>query len=219
LQTLLGAWRGSTQRDVGDFKGLDEPEWVWDLQSDRQRPALVMTSEDGVYFRELRIAAGREPGQFEMSATGRDGDVRRFDGQFTEPVEEFQPTGAKVHRKFKLQFDERSPAGNRPPWRVVLNQQHNDRFLLELEKLQPSGAFRFDTVAHQRAGTTIAAEDSEYGERKCIISGGLGTIAVSYQGRSYWVCCTGCRAAFEEDPETWLKEAADRAARESSAAP
>lgn len=48
--------------------------------------------------------------------------------------------------------------------------------------------------------------DEDYGEKECIISGGLGTIQVSYQGKSYWVCCTGCKAAFEEDPESWIAE-------------
>lgn len=37
-----------------------------------------------------------------------------------------------------------------------------------------------------------------------MISQGLGTTQVSYKGKSYWVCCSGCKAAFEEDPEKWI---------------
>ena len=33
---------------------------------------------------------------------------------------------------------------------------------------------------------------------------------VSYKGRDYWVCCSGCKAAFEEDPEKWIARAAER---------
>ncbi|MCA9081882.1 MAG: hypothetical protein KDA58_15080, partial [Planctomycetaceae bacterium] len=65
---------------------------------------------------------------------------------------------------------------------------------------------RFDTVATQREGTSFAKSDDDYGEKTCVISGGLGTMQVSHKGKSYWVCCTGCKAAFEEDPETWIAE-------------
>jgi YHS domain-containing protein len=27
---------------------------------------------------------------------------------------------------------------------------------------------------------------------------------VSYQGKSYPVCCSGCAAAFNDDPERWI---------------
>ena len=53
--------------------------------------------------------------------------------------------------------------------------------------------------------------DAGYADKTCIISEGLGTMEVTYKGRSYWVCCTGCKAAFEEDPETWIVRAAKKA--------
>ena len=68
---------------------------------------------------------------------------------------------------------------------------------------------RFDTVAHQRQGTSFALDDTDYGEQACIITGGLGTSTVTYKGKTYWVCCSGCRAAFEEDPEKWIAAAAE----------
>ena len=40
----------------------------------------------------------------------------------------------------------------------------------------------------------------------CIVTGGLGTTAVSYKGATYYVCCSGCREAFLEDPEKFIKE-------------
>ena len=89
---------------------------------------------------------------------------------------------------------------------AIFNQQRNDRYLMELYKKRGANFARFETVATQREGTSFALSDDDYGERKCVISGGLGTIQVSYQGKSYWVCCTGCQAAFDEDPATWIAE-------------
>jgi len=36
--------------------------------------------------------------------------------------------------------------------------------------------------------------------------GGLGTIEVTHAGKSYYVCCTGCRDYFNENPEKFLKK-------------
>jgi YHS domain-containing protein len=41
---------------------------------------------------------------------------------------------------------------------------------------------------------------------ECIVTGGAASIAVSYQGKTYYVCCTGCRDAFNESPEKFLKK-------------
>jgi YHS domain-containing protein len=44
----------------------------------------------------------------------------------------------------------------------------------------------------------------------CIVTEGRGTIQVSYKHKTYWVCCSGCRDLFNDDPESVLAEAAAR---------
>jgi YHS domain-containing protein len=34
-----------------------------------------------------------------------------------------------------------------------------------------------------------------------VVTGGAGTIPVTHKGKTYYVCCTGCRDAFNDDPE------------------
>ena len=46
--------------------------------------------------------------------------------------------------------------------------------------------------------------------RTVVVTGGLGTIEVSYDGKSYYVCCTGCRDYFNENPKQVLKEYTER---------
>ncbi len=38
-----------------------------------------------------------------------------------------------------------------------------------------------------------------------MVTGGAATIAVSYGGQTYYVCCTGCRDAFTAAPEKFVK--------------
>ncbi len=198
-QSLLGKWRGITRKEVSDFKGIEAPEWVWDLRTDRAKPSLVMESPTGVYYRKLRMTGTGNPDQFTLVATDAEGRERVLQGSVVEPLEQFQEGGTTVQHKFKLQFEEQGDARDR--WQLTLAQQNNDRYLVELSRVRPAGIQRIDTIGHQRDGTSVAKSDTDYGEKKCIISGGLGTIAVSYKGKTYWVCCTGCQAAFNDDPK------------------
>lgn len=206
LQIMLGTWRGITYSKKDNFNQIDAPSWVWDFQSDREHPALVMTSAEGPYFRAARLSFSTESRRFLLTTTDPDGAERRFEGTFTQAPEQVQGEDKTLQQTFSLELTEVEPAQARDQWRVVFNQQENNRYLLELYRKRGASFARFDTVATQREGTSFALNDSDYGERKCVISGGLGTIQVSWQGKSYWVCCTGCQAAFNEDPATWIAE-------------
>ena len=41
---------------------------------------------------------------------------------------------------------------------------------------------------------------------ECIVTGGAGTIAVSAMGRSFFVCCSGCRDEFNANPKKPIDE-------------
>lgn len=41
---------------------------------------------------------------------------------------------------------------------------------------------------------------------KCVVTGGLGTSQVAYQGKTYYVCCSGCAQAFQKNPEKFVRE-------------
>ena len=45
-----------------------------------------------------------------------------------------------------------------------------------------------------------------------MVTGGEGTIAVTHDGKTYYVCCTGCRDYFNENPAEVLAEYRERKA-------
>jgi len=213
LQVLLGKWRGTTRREYEGFKAVDSHEWVWDLQTDPTLPALRVRSDKSPYIRDARLSWDVAARQFILRMTDASGVTRTLTGQFTDPVHEEVGSDDKLHRVFRLQFTESSPPsdGGGEFWQVAISQQENNRYLLELDKRRGRADFRrYDTVSTQREGTSFALSDTDYGEKTCIISEGLGTTEIVYKGRSYWVCCSGCKAAFEEDPEKWIALAAER---------
>lgn len=218
MQVLLGQWRGTTRREYENFKAVDSHEWVWDLRTQPDSPALVVASDKSPYLRSARVSWSPVEQQFVMTAKDADGTERTFHGTFTDPPHEIVGSDDKLHRVYRLEFNQdeaTQPAGGEL-WQLAFVQQENNRYLLEVGRRRGTAPFsRFDTVSTQREGTSFAISDSGYAEKTCIISEGLGTMEVTWKGRSYWVCCTGCKAAFEDDPETWIARAAEKAKAES----
>ncbi|HEX8204174.1 MAG TPA: tetratricopeptide repeat protein, partial [Isosphaeraceae bacterium] len=46
---------------------------------------------------------------------------------------------------------------------------------------------------------------------RCIVTGGAATLSISFEGKSYPLCCTGCRDEFQENPAKYVQKALSRA--------
>ncbi|HEX6984956.1 MAG TPA: hypothetical protein VF170_06245 [Planctomycetaceae bacterium] len=203
LQVVVGRWRGNTFRE----NVVHEATWAWDHRTDPRRPALVMAAAKNPFFREARLTFDPESETYVLLLTDRAGGTRRLEGAFSEPPADVPgDDGRALQRTYELALEQVEPKTGEQ-WRVVFDQQENNRFLVELAKRRGRAPFRrFDTVSGQREGTSFALTDEGYGEKTCVISGGLGTTAVTHAGRTYYVCCSGCEAAFKDDPEKWIAE-------------
>ena len=67
-------------------------------------------------------------------------------------------------------------------------------------------------IRMSRNDPAMASSGGPSGKPKCIITGGEGTLTVSYQGKTYPVCCTGCRDEFLAEPEKYVAKLAKKAA-------
>ncbi|WP_422931603.1 YHS domain-containing protein [Singulisphaera sp. PoT] len=88
------------------------------------------------------------------------------------------------------------------------------RYTLEFDHQEP-GAPQFKRVIEvglTKEGESFAAGGSSSDLPKCILTGGAATMTVSYQGKSYPICCSGCRDEFNDNPEKYAKKAAEMAA-------
>ncbi|MFZ9091846.1 MAG: hypothetical protein ACO3FE_17360 [Planctomycetaceae bacterium] len=216
IQILLGQWRGTTRREFGEFKAVDAHEWIWDLQSQPDQPALVIASDNSPYLQTGRLTWDLEQQEFLLEGEDLDGNARTFRGNFTEEPHEVLGDDDKPQKVFRLELTQTQPDDSGEQWQLAIAQQENNRYLLQVDRRRGNASFaRHDTVSTQRDGTSFALNDTDYAERTCIISEGLGTTELKWKGRSYWVCCSGCKAAFEEDPATWIARAAERQDKKS----
>jgi YHS domain-containing protein len=74
-----------------------------------------------------------------------------------------------------------------------------------MEKHAPAADsfLRIAEIGYTRAGSSFG--NIAQG-RECILTGGLGTIEVTHNGKTYYVCCTGCRDYFNANPEQTIAE-------------
>jgi hypothetical protein len=109
-------------------------------------------------------------------------------------------TGTRSGRMLTLERDE-----NDVQHRLIFTFLHANRFLYRYETRAAGKAL---ATRHWQVGATKEGEAFAAGSGKpeCIVSGGLGTMAVSYQGKTYYVCCSGCRAEFNENPAKYVAE-------------
>jgi len=208
FQVLLGKWKFVTNKKFAGFaKSGETDEWIWDFRTDRSQPALTLSSDKNPYFTQVWLTYLPGEDKFRLTTTLDGGDKHVLEGTWVEGGEPMDVIidSKKPDRVYKLLLTQVVPADG-DQWQILMNQQENNRYLFELKR-KPAGGSAFgplDIVAQQRMGTSFAVADSDNPGPKCIVSGGLGSSTVSYKGKSYPVCCSGCAAAFNDEPERWI---------------
>ncbi len=103
--------------------------------------------------------------------------------------------------------------GEMPARMTVRLVAGGDRMLVLYEKRVGDGLYaRLAEVGSTRKGSSFAKAATSGPE--CVVTGGLGTIAVEYEGQKYFVCCGGCRDLFNDDPAGVLADYRERKAEE-----
>ena len=215
IQIMLGTWQGI----IKNASKNEVHDWVWDLKTDPVFPALVLNIPDGEFFSNARLTYDPRISKYLMTTIDREGAKRSFTGHFTaEPENVPSEDGKTVERTFQLELTEESGENRGTRYQYVFKQQHNNRYLVDVMRARGTAAFRLvDVIGSQREGVSFAKADDDYGDKTCIISGGLGTSTVSYKGKTYYVCCSGCKAAFEDEPERWIARMEEQKAEQMKA--
>lgn len=191
---LVGSWRGTGIVKRGSAKGAwtEKAEWVWKL--DNTSAALSLRVEKGRYLKQASLVPAGEAGAFRLVATLADDSPRTFQGKAGE------------RNVLVMVADPPAESGLS---RVTITPLHENRTLILLEAAteQADRFTKLGEVGYTREGVAFAVGDSA---PECVVTGGRGTIAVTHDGKTYYVCCTGCRDLFNEDPKAILAEYRER---------
>jgi hypothetical protein len=206
FNVLIGSWKGSgapdgtrEERAAGAWEEMIE--WGWKFKE--QDAWLTVTFAKGKHFAtgELRYTpdkSAKEPApRFTLTLKGTDKSEATFVGGLSDKDKVLTLTRTD------------GPAGEEQ--RIVFSLLHNNRYLYRFETRPVNTTVAF-TRKYQVGATKQGVEFANVPKGpECIVSGGLGTIKVTYKGKEYFVCCSGCRDEFKDDPEKYIKEAEAKA--------
>ncbi|HEV3261010.1 MAG TPA: YHS domain-containing protein [Gemmataceae bacterium] len=190
---LIGPWRGTgIPEGTRDEKqrGFWSESITWRWQFKKDDAWLQVKFAKGKHFTsgQLHYLPDRDLYRLELRTAAKETLV--FDGPLKD-------------RRLTL---ERTDAAKKETQRLTLTLLHETRFLYDYE-VKPRGRSVFTRLYQVGATRTdVAFAGAGDDTPECVVTGGLGKIAVTYKGRTYYVCCTGCRDAFKEDPEKYVKE-------------
>ena len=194
LNDLIGSWRG-TGLPVGTRAEQEKGFWIetihWEWQFKGNDACLKVAFDKSKNFTggELHYL----PKQDMFALTLR-----------TPAKETLAFTGALKKRVLSLERGTKDETQ-----RLVVTLLHPNRFLYRYET-RPAGKTLFAkqySVGATKEGIAFAGND---GKAVCIVSGGQGTLPVLYMGKTYYVCCGGCRDEFRENPDKYIKEFASK---------
>jgi hypothetical protein len=204
FNVLVGSWKGSGAPEgtrEERVAGAWEETIAWEWKFKDQDAWLAVTLTKGKHFTkgELKFTPDKDAKapRFTLVLTGADKSTATFVGGLSD--------------KDKVLTLTRTDGPADEEQRLVFSLLHNNRHLYRFETRPANTAVAF-TKKYQVGATKegVAFADVAKGP-ECIVSGGLGTIKVTYKGRDYWVCCSGCRDEFKADPEKYIKEAEAKA--------
>jgi hypothetical protein len=199
-QGLVGEWRGVGQPKRGAAAGawIEQAAGAWEFSA--AQPSLVLTIDQGHVLRRLDLHAPAERDQeFTLRATLADGRTLDLQG--------------RAAADGVWTFTAANPGEGQPAritWRFVAE---GSRLVMLLEGRTQQRYYRIAEVGYTRKGARFAAAE---GNPECIVTGGYGSMTVEYQGKTYYVCCSGCRELFESDPERVLAEYRERLAEKKA---
>ncbi|HEY7313445.1 MAG TPA: YHS domain-containing protein [Gemmataceae bacterium] len=193
LQEFIGGWKGNGGPDKPrpgprDTVWSETVSWSWRFKGDDAW--MSMNVKDGKLFKsgELRFLPDKKV--YQLTATDQKDKKLVFEGKLKSEVltlERVDPDSKEV-QQIKMNT---AAEGDRFVYRVA-------------HKGKDSTIWKKDyMIGCTREGVSLGKVDKK---NECIVSGGLGTMPISYKGETYYVCCSGCADAFKENPEKYINE-------------
>jgi hypothetical protein len=192
LNDFIGEWNsaGSNVSTSAAIKGLwkEKLEWGWRFKGDDAWMAVKFT--DSKLYKEGELKYDVKEKKYVLTLVGVDGKSRDYKGDL---------------KKGRLDLDAINPETKETNRVSLTTAAEGIRFLYYVDR-KAEGATIW--VKEYKGEANKVGESLGKAEKKnlCIVTGGLGTSTVSHKGVTYYVCCSGCRDAFNENPEKYIKE-------------
>lgn len=192
LNDLIGNWRGTGEPNgtrAEKQRGFWQEKIAWEWRFKGKDVYLLAAFDKGKYIEaaELRYLPDKE--RYRLKATMADKKICTFEGKWE-------------NKRLTL---ERTDEQTKETQHLIVSLLHFNRHVYRYEvKAADRSTFKeIYRVGATKEGVEFAGDDDK---PECVVSGGLGTMVVTYKGKTYYLCCSGCRDAFRDEPEKYIEE-------------
>lgn len=215
FEYLIGRWNGHAvpkDNSAQKFRGWDEKHtWAWKFTGGKP-VGMTLSIEGGKILKSATFTyePTRKIYRLEGVEPGAAGARLLFEGVLDK-------TGK--HLVLDHAAAGRSAARSGGVMRLSLWPNANFIRYTMAHDLKEPGSVQFThliEVGLTKDGESLGGSGTAAERPKCIVTGGAATMTLSYQGRTFPICCSGCKDEFEENPEKYIKKAALMAASPAS---
>jgi hypothetical protein len=192
LNDFIGDWNGSGNPE----KARSEPgeswretaSWIWRFKG--EDAWLTMTVKNGKHLKsaDLRYLPAKK--HYQLTTIDKQKAKRVYEGPLKNGYLVLDSMDKETGETYRITMNSAGD-GVRFVYRTAHKAEGRTLFTKDYQ------------VAFTKEGEALAAAEKKV---ECPVSGGLGKIPVTYNGVTYYVCCTGCRDAFNENPAKYVKE-------------
>jgi hypothetical protein len=189
LQDYIGGWKGNGTSEKNKTEIWKETaNWSWRFKSKDVFLSVEMPESKTFKKGEMRFLPKK--GAYELTLTDRNDKKQIFEGEL---------------KKGSLILERLDP-DSKDTQQIKINTAGGGLRLVVTYSTKLDGRTLFNKqfqVAYTKEGENFGAAAKK---NECVVTGGLGTMTVTYMGQTYYVCCSGCRDLFNENPAKIIKE-------------
>jgi hypothetical protein len=181
LQEFIGGWKGTANDKAKGF-WTEKANWTWRFK-DKDR-WMTFDLDNSKLYKGGEVRYLPDKSKYQVTLIDKAGGKAVFLGELKKSILIVERVN-----------------DNNDTEQLKLTTIDGDRLVYELW-IKPDGRTIYTKklqVGLTREGVTFGIEAG--GKKpECVVTGGLGTMPVTYMGTTYYVCCSGCRDAFNENP-------------------
>jgi ribosomal protein L24E len=187
---FVGEWKGNAEGKTAGKNTLWKENYAFGWKFKDGHSWMSVGVDGGKYFKSGDLKYNLEKKLYTLEIKDKDDKPLSFTGEL------------KKGRLVLERKDEKSGDIHR----LNLNTAAEGVRLVFSYEVQTGGKGLFSTVykvAANKEGESLAGGGKK---NECVVTGGLGTMTVSYNGKTYYVCCSGCRDEFNANPKKYVDE-------------
>ncbi len=167
---LVGEWKATITPEDGKGQGWEEMQ-AWEYKIDKDEFGMQFTVKEGKKFKDGVLSYDLKRKIYRLEMHGLDGKKLAFEGKL-------------AGKDLSMEQVVEEKGGSQE--RMAFTFLRDNRFLGSYDRREKDSKTWLAVHAYQYTKQGVPFVRSE--APKCVVTGGTGTMEVSYQGKTYYVC-------------------------------